>query len=64
MAYGKSGRGRPVLAVRFIEDVREVIDHGFLADDQFLRDLAIALTAGNQPEHRKLALGQFGWKRR
>jgi len=60
VAYRKSSCGCPVLAVRLIEDVRKVINHGFLADNQFLRYLAIALAAGNQLEHRSLALGQ-GW---
>src|SRR5947209_1602409 len=59
MAYRKSGCGRPVLAVRLIEDVREVINHGFLADYQFLRNLAITLAADNQLEHRGFARGQF-----
>ena len=57
VAYCKSGCGCPVLTVRLIEDVREVINHGFLADYQFLRNLAIALAAGNQLEHHNLALG-------
>jgi hypothetical protein len=64
VAYRESGRGGSILAVRLIEDVREMINHGFLADYQFQRNLAIALAAGNQLEYRSLALGQPGWKRR
>jgi len=64
VAYRKSGCGCPVLTVRLIEDVREMINHGFLADDQFLRNLAVTLAVSNQLEHRRLALGQVGWKGR
>jgi hypothetical protein len=61
VAYCKSGCGGSVLAVRLIEDVREVMNHRFLADDQFLGNLAIALAAANQLEYCNLAWGQAGW---
>jgi len=64
MAYRKSGCGRPILTVRLIENVREMINHSFLANYQFLRNLAIALAAGNQLEYSSLTLCQVGWKRR
>ena len=61
VAYRKSGCGGSVLAVRLIEDVREVMNHSFLTDDQFLCNLAIALAAANQLEYCNLAWGQVGW---
>ncbi len=64
VAYRKRGGGGPVLAVRLIEDVCKMMIHGFLADEQFPRNLAIALAAGNQLEDSSLAPGQVGWKLR
>ena len=64
VAYRKCGCRCPVLAVRLIEDVGEVMNHGFLADEQFLRNLAVSLASGNELEYIGLALGQVGWKRR
>ena len=63
VADRKSGSGCPVLTGRLIEDVGEVIGHGFLTESQVMRDLAIALALDNQLEHRHLALGQMSWKR-
>ena len=64
VAYRKSGCRCPVLAVRLIENVGEVMDHSFLTDEQFLCNLAITLASRNQFEYSGLALGKFGRKRR
>jgi hypothetical protein len=61
--YGKSGCGSQVLAVRHIEDVREVINQIFLTDLQFSRNLAVALATDNQLEHSSLSYAQPSWKR-
>ncbi len=62
VADRKCGCRCPVLTGSFIEDVREVIGHGFLTQSQSMRDLAIALALRNQFEHCHLALGQMSWK--
>ena len=60
MADSKSGCSYSILAVCLIEDMREMIRDGFLADHQFLGNLVIASSAGNQLEHSYLTLGQVG----
>ena len=61
VADRKRGCRRPVLTGGLIEDVGEVIGHGFLTESQGMGDLAIALALGNQLEHRYLTLGQTNW---
>jgi hypothetical protein len=60
---GKGCCSGPVIAGLLVEDVGEVIGHGFLAQPQCLGDLAIALPLSNQPEDRHLPAGQVGRER-
>ena len=59
VADRKSGCGCPVLAGCFVEDMGEVIGHGFLTQSQCVCDLAIALALDNELEHLSLTLGQM-----
>ncbi len=63
VADRKSGCGCPVLAGRFVEDMGEVIGHGFLTQTQCLSDLTIALALDDELEHLNLTLGQMSRKR-
>ena len=54
----------PVLAASFIEDMGEVIGHGFFGEAESLGDLAISFALGDELEHLDLALGQVGRKNR
>ena len=60
----KSSCGCPVLAGRLIEDMGEVIGHGFFTESQAVGDLAIALALGNQLEYPYFSLGEMSWKHR
>jgi len=55
---GKGGCSGSVVAGRLVEDVGEVIGHGFLAQSQCLGDLAIASPLGNKFEHGEFAPSQ------
>src|SRR5438874_9359281 len=63
VADRKSGCGCPVLAGCFVEDMGEVIGHGFLTQTQCLCDLTIALALDDELEHLNLTLGQMSRKR-
>ena len=51
------GRG-PRRDTDLVEDVLEVSTDGVFADDEFVGDLAVGLTGGDQCEHLDLACGQ------
>ena len=55
----KSGCGCSVLAGSLIEDMGEVIGHGFLTQCQYTCDLTIALALDDELEHLSLTLGQM-----
>src|SRR5207248_1022032 len=59
---GESGRGGSVVAGRLVEDMGEMIGHGFLTQTQSLCDLAVALALSNEPEDLYLSRGQAGWQ--
>src|SRR6184192_3297558 len=63
VADRKSGCGCPVLAGCFVEDMGEIIGHGFLTQTQRLCDLTIALALDDELEHLNLTLGQMRRKR-
>ena len=58
----KGGCSGPVVAGSLVEDMGEMIGHGFLAQSQCLGDLAIASTLGDELEHSELAAGQVSWE--
>src|SRR2546421_10645632 len=64
VTYRKGGRSCPVVTARLVEDMGEMIGHGFLTQPQYLGNLAIALPLDNELEHCDLAPGQVGRERR
>ena len=49
--------------MQFAQDVADMSLHRVFTDDQFLGDLAVGETVGDQLEHIQFALGQFGEER-
>ena len=48
VTYGKGCCGCAVLTICLIEDVGEVVRHGFFTEPQLLCDLAVALTLDDE----------------
>src|SRR5512133_1877554 len=58
MLMGVCRGGRPRRHVQLGEDVAEVSFNGLLTEHQHLRNVVVATSLGNQPEHLYLALGE------
>ena len=63
VAYRKGGCSCPVVAGRLVQDMGEMIGHGFLTQPQYLGNLAIASPLDDKLEHCDLAPGQVGRER-
>ena len=60
MAQGKGGGSRPVVHARLLEDVRYVYLHGAFAEEEAIRDVAIALSIRDEAQNLDLAGGEAG----
>ena len=58
VADGKGHSSCPVLAIRLVEDVREVRGDRFLAEDKFMGDLRVGHASGYKAQHLHLSLGE------
>ena len=61
MARGERRRFSPVGGAGLVEDVANVGRDGPDGDDQFLGDLPVGLTLGDEPDNVRLPLGEAGW---
>ncbi len=60
---GESGCSRPIARVGFIEDGCQVVRDGFLAQEEEIGDLTIALSVRNMPQDTHFTLTQSSGRR-
>ena len=63
MTKGKGRCSCPILTVRFMQDMGQVISHRFLCEAQRTGDLAITLPLSNEFEDLCFALREIGRER-
>src|SRR6185312_6084371 len=56
------GRGCAVIDAGLVEDTGEMVDHGLLAQEERVRDLAVAHPGGHESQHVAFARAQPGWE--